>query len=108
MQETAELFKILSVDKRIGILELLKKGVMSVNAIAKALAVTQSAVSQHLRVLKSAGFVNGQRRGYWIYYSLDRNTLEKCRQRLNRICVCGCLNKEAGMGINQKERLRAK
>jgi DNA-binding transcriptional ArsR family regulator len=93
MKETAELFKILSVDKRIEIIELLKKGVMSVNAIAKALAVTQSAVSQHLRVLKSAGFVNGQRRGYWIYYSLDRNTLEKCRKRLNRVCTCGCSRK---------------
>lgn len=90
MKESAELFKLLSVDKRITIIEQLKKGAMSVNALAEALKITQSAVSQHLRVLKAAGLVRDQRKGYWIYYSLEREALEKCRQRLNRICTCGC------------------
>ena len=98
MKKTAELFKILSVDKRIEIIELLKKEPMSVNALAGALKITQSAVSQHLRVLKGAGFVKDERRGYWIYYSLDRNTLEKGRQRLNRICTCGCLGQNTVRG----------
>jgi len=91
MKEAADLFKILSVDKRIEIIELLKKEPMSVNSLADKLGVTQSAVSQHLRVLKSAGLVIDERQGYWIYYSLNKNALEKCRQRLNRICMCGCL-----------------
>lgn len=90
MRKSAELFKLLSVDKRIEIIELLKKEPMSVNALAAALGITQSAVSQHLRVLKSAGLVKDERQGYWIYYSLNRDTLEKCRERLNRICTCGC------------------
>ena len=91
MKAAADLFKILSVDKRIEIIELLKEEPMSVNSLANALGVTQSAVSQHLRVLKGAGFVDDERRGYWIFYHLDRDTLEKCRQRLNRICACGCI-----------------
>ena len=91
MKESADLFKILSVDKRIEIIELLKKEPMSVNALAEALGITQSAISQHLRVLKAAGLVTDERQGYWIYYSLNRDSLEKCRQRLNRICTCGCL-----------------
>ena len=91
MKEAAELFKMLSVDKRIEIIELLKKGDTSVNAMAEALGITQSAVSQHLRVLKAAGFVKDKRQGYWIYYSLNKDVLEKCRQRLNRICTCRCL-----------------
>ena len=93
MKDAAELFKIFSVDKRIEIVELLKKEAMSVNVLAEALGITQSAVSQHLRVLKGAGLVNDERQGYWIYYSLNRDVLEKCRQRLNRICTCGCLEK---------------
>ena len=91
MKEAAELFKILSVDKRIEIVELLKKEARSVNAMAEALGITQSAVSQHLRVLKAAGLVKDKRQGYWIYYSLNKDVLEKCRRRLNRICTCGCL-----------------
>ena len=91
MKEAAELFKILSVDKRIEIIELLKREAMNVKALAEVLGVTQSAVSQHLRVLKSASLVSDERRGYWIYYSLNRDVLEMCRQRLNRICTCGCI-----------------
>lgn len=97
MKEAAELFKMLSVDTRIEIIELLKKEPLSVNVMAKALGITQSAVSQHLRVLKGAGLVKYERRGYWIYYFLNRDTLEKCRLRLNRICACGCLEKQAVM-----------
>ncbi len=91
MRKSAELFKILSVDKRIEIIELLKKSTMNVNALAKSIGITQSAVSQHLRVLKAAGFVKDERDGYWINYSLDPQALESCRQRLNRTCTCGCL-----------------
>ena len=90
MKAAAEFFKLLSVDKRIDIIELLKKEAMSVNAIAEAIGITQSAVSQHLRVLKSAGLVKDERQGYWIYYSLNKEALEECRKRLNRICTCGC------------------
>jgi len=90
MKQSAELFKLLSVDKRINIIELLKKEPMSVNALVEALGITQSAVSQHLRVLKSAGLVKDERQGYWIYYTLNLEALEECRKRLNRICTCGC------------------
>ena len=108
MKETAELFKVLSVDKRIEIIELLKKEPMSVNALSDALGVTQSAVSQHLRVLKAAGLVNDERKGYWIYYSLKRDVLEKCRKRLNRICTCGCFAGKVSVKKIDKEKLKVK
>lgn len=98
MKKSSELFKVLSVDKRIEIIELLKKRRMSVNAMAEALGISQSAVSQHLRVLKAAGLVNDERQGYWIYYSIDQEALEECRQRLNRICTCGCLEGQKRIG----------
>jgi DNA-binding transcriptional ArsR family regulator len=103
VKQSADLFKILSVDKRIEIIELLKKEPMSVNALAAALGITQSAVSQHLRVLKGVGLVKDERQGYWIYYSLNKDALENCRQRLNRICTCGCLGGQVSMvRINRK------
>lgn len=108
MKESADLFKILSVDKRIEIIELLKKEPMSVNSLADALGITQSAVSQHLRVLKGAGFVKDERQGYWIYYSLNKDVLEKCRQRLNRICTCGCLGDQVSMVRITKEVSKTK
>ncbi len=92
MKQDAELFKMLSVDKRIEIIELLKKAPMNVGSLAEELEISQSAVSQHLRVLKGAGFVDNERRGYHVIYTLNEETLETCRQRLNRICTCGCLS----------------
>jgi len=93
MKDSAELFKILSVDKRIEIIEQLKKGAMCVNSLANVLRISPSAISQHLRVLKAAELVKDERRGYWIHYSLNKNALEKARQRLNRVCTCGCLSR---------------
>ena len=90
MKQSTELFKILSVDKRIEIVERLKSGPMTVNVLAETLGITASAVSQHLRVLKAAGFVDNERQGYFIRYSLNEAAMEACRKRLNRICTCGC------------------
>jgi DNA-binding transcriptional ArsR family regulator len=44
--------------------------------------VTQSAVSQHLRVLRQAGLVRGERRGHFVHYSLDQDRLEQYKTRL--------------------------
>lgn len=98
MKEAAELFKLLSVDKRIEIIESLKKESRSVNSLAEDLGVTQSAASQHLRILKASGLVKDDRRGNMVYYSLNREVLEKCRQRLNRICTCGCVGQKNSEG----------
>ena len=90
MKDDADLFKVLSVDKRIEVIERLKCGPTTVNALAEMLKVTPSAVSQHLRVLKAAGLVTNERQGYFIKYSLNEEALEACRKRLNRVCTCGC------------------
>ena len=87
----AELFKILGVDSRIKIIELLKqKGPLGVNEMSKSLGITPSAVSQHLKILKHAGLVRNERKGYWIPYQIDPVALEKCGELLAQVCTCGC------------------
>ncbi|MBW2582878.1 MAG: helix-turn-helix transcriptional regulator [Deltaproteobacteria bacterium] len=54
------------------------------------IGVTPDAVSQHLKILKQAGFVRSERNGYWIPYSIDEETLNDCRDVLSEICTCGC------------------
>jgi DNA-binding transcriptional ArsR family regulator len=53
------------------------RGFLCVNALAHRLGVTQSAVSQHLRVLRQAGLVSGARRGSFVHYTLDREALNR-------------------------------
>jgi DNA-binding transcriptional ArsR family regulator len=87
----AEMFKVLGVETRIKIIELLKqKGPLGVKEMADVLGVTPSAVSQHLKVLRSAGLVRNERKGYWIPYRIDQAALEQCGQLLSSVCTCGC------------------
>jgi len=89
IEELADIFKALSDPTRLRLVKLLSeclpgecKGALCVNALAHRVGVTQSAVSQHLRVLRQAGLVNGERRGYFVHYSLDRDRLEQYKARL--------------------------
>jgi DNA-binding transcriptional ArsR family regulator len=87
----AELFKVLSVESRIRIIDLLKqKGPLGVNELSEALGITPSAVSQHLKVLRYAGLVRSERKGYWLPYQIDPAALEQCRELLTEVCTCGC------------------
>jgi len=87
-----EMFRVLGVETRIRIINLLKsKGPLGAKNIAELVGITPAAVSQHLKILRHAGLVRSERRGYWIPYSIDEKALESCRQVLNEVCTCGCL-----------------
>ena len=93
MRRQAKLFKALSVNTRLRIIELLKAQPLSVNSLALALHISPSAVSQHLRLLKSLRLVEHRRLGYWTHYSLNEEQLECCRQELSRLCTCRCFER---------------
>ncbi len=89
--EPSEMFKALAVETRVKIIELLKsEGPMGAKKIAELVGVTPAAVSQHLKILRQAGFVRSERNGYWIPYSIDEEALENCGEVLAEICTCGC------------------
>ncbi|MGB6011750.1 MAG: metalloregulator ArsR/SmtB family transcription factor [Desulfobacterales bacterium] len=89
--EPFEIFKVLSVDTRVKIIELLKaQGPLGAKDISAAVGITTAAVSQHLKILKQAGLVRSERKGYWIPYSIDEKAMENCRQLLTEVCTCGC------------------
>ena len=89
--EPSEFFKVLAVDTRVKIIEMLKsQGPLGAKNIAEQLGITTAAVSQHLKILRQAGLVRNERQGYWIPYSIDEKALETCGQLLNEVCTCGC------------------
>jgi ArsR family transcriptional regulator len=82
--EQAVVFSALADPTRLKLVRLLCRqrdpDALCVNALAALLGVTQSAVSQHLRVLRTTGLVKGERRGYHIHYFVNQDVLEKCRR----------------------------
>ena len=69
--DVADLFKAFSDTTRIKILYALHDNELCVQDIANAVALSQSAVSHQLRVLKDSKLVRFRREGKTVYYALD-------------------------------------
>jgi DNA-binding transcriptional ArsR family regulator len=84
IEELTEVFKALSTPTRLRLVKLLSEneGALCVNALARRLDVSQSAVSQHLRVLRQTGLVKSERRGSSVHYLLDQDSLKQYRAKL--------------------------
>ncbi|WP_129976291.1 ArsR/SmtB family transcription factor [Rhodococcus gordoniae] len=65
-----ELLRALSAPVRISIVLELRESARCVHELVGALGVTQPLISQHLRVLKTAGVVRGERSGREVLYHL--------------------------------------
>lgn len=87
VEEQAAVFSVLADPTRLRLLKLLCRqhdpDALCVNALAGLLGVTQSAVSQHLRVLKAIGLVKGERRGYHVHYFVSHEAMEHCRELIS-------------------------
>jgi DNA-binding transcriptional ArsR family regulator len=83
-EEQASVFSALADPTRLKLVKLLCRqrdpDALCVNALASLLGVTQSAVSQHLRVLRSIGLVKGERRGYHIHYYINPEVVKHCQE----------------------------
>ena len=86
VKELARLFKAFSYETRLRLLKLLAdqgpEGALCVGALALKLGVSQSAVSQHLAILRAAGLVIDERRGYFVHYRLNRARLSQWRDQV--------------------------
>jgi predicted transcriptional regulator len=71
LSKQAEYHKALSDEKRLGILKLLEFREMCVCELTAALGVTQPNLTHHIKKLEYAGLVKSERRGKWVYYSLN-------------------------------------
>jgi ArsR family transcriptional regulator len=82
----AALFSLLADPTRLKLLKLLSQQKaphpLCVNSLAFRLGVSQPAVSQHLKVLKSAGLVKGERHGYRIHYFVNEEALIQAKKQI--------------------------
>ncbi|KPJ87421.1 MAG: hypothetical protein AMS17_08610 [Spirochaetes bacterium DG_61] len=82
-EELALLHKALSVPVRLKIIKLIADRPLCVNAITRFLSISQPAVSQHLAVLRQAGLVTGEKRGYMVHYTFNRSRFEDLQKAMD-------------------------
>lgn len=101
----AELLAALAAPERLKIVRFLADGPHNVTEITKALAIKPLNVSHHLTVLKTAGLIEGEKRGRFVLYSLRPGVLEEAvnagvpAEALN----LGCCRIELPLGESGRE-----
>jgi ArsR family transcriptional regulator, arsenate/arsenite/antimonite-responsive transcriptional repressor len=78
VEEMSKYLKAIADPTRLKIIELLNSNKpLCVNAIAKRLNLTQSAISQHLRILRQLNLVHGNKMGYHTHYQVNSDEMAK-------------------------------
>lgn len=70
-ERASQLLSAMSNEKRLMILCQLVEGERSVSELADRLGIRQSTISQHLALLKNAGFIDSRRDAQSQFYSLN-------------------------------------
>jgi len=83
--EAAELLGLMSSPHRLRILCLLIEGEMSVGELAETTKLRQSAVSQHLALLRAHKIVSARKEGTTVFYSIDDPAAEAVIQTLHSV-----------------------
>ena len=77
MGDPADTLKAMSDETRFRIVTILLNHDICAGAIARRLGISDAAVSQHMRVLREAGLVTSERRGYFTHFSVDRDAIRE-------------------------------
>ncbi|WP_366522622.1 metalloregulator ArsR/SmtB family transcription factor [Clostridium sp.] len=99
MEEKIKIFKALGDETRINILHIIRNKSMCAKGIARELEISESAVSQQIKILKDANLIIGYKIGYHIMYDLNIEKLESITRLIDYI-----VNDEE----NKKEQLYEK
>ena len=70
-RQAVDLIKVLANENRLMIMCALCSGELAVNELNERIQLSQSALSQHLAILRHQGLVRTRRDGQTIYYSLN-------------------------------------
>ncbi|MBU5336890.1 ArsR/SmtB family transcription factor [Intestinibacter bartlettii] len=85
MEDLVKVFKALSDETRLKILLIISKRTICQKGISRHLGISESAVSQHIKVLKESGIVTGIKQGYSVIYVINDDCFYKAKYFLNMI-----------------------
>lgn len=72
LQQASQLLKLLGDRTRLTMMKLLSTHDCCVCEFVAIFNMSQPAISQHLRKMRDSGLVKEERRGQWIFYSINR------------------------------------
>ena len=85
MEDLVKVFKALSDETRLKILLIISKRTICQKGISRHLGISESAVSQHIKVLKESGIVTGIKQGYSVIYVINDDCFKEAKFFLKMI-----------------------
>ncbi|GAB2842888.1 metalloregulator ArsR/SmtB family transcription factor [Actinocorallia aurea] len=85
--DLARVFKALGDPVRLQLLSMIASragGEVCVCDLTPAFDLSQPTISHHLKLLREAGLIDGERRGTWVYYRLIPETTDRLAAVLTR------------------------
>lgn len=82
-----KILKAIADETRMSILKLLLRHNYCVRALANELKLTEATVSQHLKVLREAGLLAGEKRGYFMHYAVERPVLHELAKEIEALAA---------------------
>ncbi len=83
MEQSAQILRALGDKSRMQILALLKAGEQCGNDLLPELAISQSTLSHHMKILTESGLITARKAGKCTYYSLSAAAAELATQALS-------------------------
>lgn len=77
MKEFIKISKALSDISRVKMLKLMENTQLCGCEIQSAFDFSQPTISKHLKVLEDAGLILSEKKGLWVYYSINKNNPSK-------------------------------
>lgn len=97
--EYVPVFKALSDETRLKIMDMLSCEEMCACHILEEFSISQSTLSYHMKILSDSGLVNARRDGAWMKYTLNEARTEEVLLFYSNIikkksdCICACVSK---------------
>ncbi len=98
----ASIFKALGDGKRMHLVKLLGERECTVGELEKSLKLSQSATSQHLKLLKDAGLVTSRKHGNFRIYRLQKNKLQEAMRFFDQLWDEGLETMKTKLESNEK------
>jgi ArsR family transcriptional regulator len=92
--EYIPVFKAISDETRLRIIDMLSCGEMCACDILEGLSISQSTLSYHMKNLTDSGLVNAERDGAWMRYTLNKERIDEALSFITSIasekedCIC--------------------
>jgi ArsR family transcriptional regulator, arsenate/arsenite/antimonite-responsive transcriptional repressor len=105
-----KVFEALASTPRRKILAYLSEAELSAGEIANRFEMTKPSLSNHLKVLENAGLIRGEKRGQYVFYSLEPDQLSNTLMSfVQAVCpVSRSLKKESKVAAAKQSQSKAK